>query len=221
MAAPIVAGTAALMIQANPKLTPNLVKAIIEYTAQDYGYDALTQGAGFLNTKGAVDLARFYYTARYGQTVPTNKVWSRTILWGNHKLKKGVIKPQGSAYALNTTWGSALTAEGDNIVWGTNCKTALCDGVIWGTAAMEADNIVWGTFAKEGDNIVWGTALERRQHRLGHRAREPTTSCGAPRAAAPTATTSSGAPAWGPSSTTSSGARRRWRPTTSSGAPAA
>ena len=37
MAAPIVAGTAALMIQANPKLTPNLVKAIIQYTAQDYG----------------------------------------------------------------------------------------------------------------------------------------------------------------------------------------
>src|SRR3954466_6862221 len=34
MAAPMVAGTAALMIQANPRLTPNLVKAIIEYTAQ-------------------------------------------------------------------------------------------------------------------------------------------------------------------------------------------
>jgi serine protease AprX len=160
MAAPIVAGTAALMIQANPKLTPNLVKAIIEYTAQDYGYDALTEGAGFLNTKGAVDLARFYYTARSGQMVPYNKVWSRTILWANHKLKKGVIKPQGSAYALSTVWGSAVNTEGDNIVWGTNCKSSLCDNVIWGAAAMEADNIVWGTFAKEGDNIVWGTARE-------------------------------------------------------------
>ena len=70
MAAPIVAGTAALMIQANPKLTPNLVKAIIEYTAQDYHYDALTEGAGFLNSRGAVDLARFYATAKPGQRVP-------------------------------------------------------------------------------------------------------------------------------------------------------
>ena len=35
MAAPVVAGTVALMLQANPKLTPNLVKAILEYTAQD------------------------------------------------------------------------------------------------------------------------------------------------------------------------------------------
>ena len=62
MAAPMVAGTAALMIQANPKLTPNLVKAILEYTAQKYAYDTLTQGAGFLNTRGAVDLARFFVT---------------------------------------------------------------------------------------------------------------------------------------------------------------
>ena len=69
MAAPIVSGTVALMMQANPKLTPNLVKAILEYTAQDYHYDALTEGAGFLNSRGAVDLARFYATAKAGQCV--------------------------------------------------------------------------------------------------------------------------------------------------------
>ena len=63
MASPVVAGTVALMLQANPKLTPNLVKAIIQYTAQDYHYDPLTQGAGFLNTKGAVDLAKFLKNA--------------------------------------------------------------------------------------------------------------------------------------------------------------
>ena len=59
MAAPVVAGTVALMLQANPALTPNAVKAILQYTAQQYpGYDALTQGAGFLNAVGAVRLAR-------------------------------------------------------------------------------------------------------------------------------------------------------------------
>src|SRR5262249_25575460 len=36
MASPVVAGTVALMMQANPRLTPNLTKAIIEYTAQNY-----------------------------------------------------------------------------------------------------------------------------------------------------------------------------------------
>ena len=61
MAAPVVSGTVALMLQANPNLTPNLIKAILQYTAQQYpGYNTLRQGAGFLNTLGAVRLAKFY-----------------------------------------------------------------------------------------------------------------------------------------------------------------
>jgi subtilisin family serine protease len=61
MAAPVVSGTVALMLQANPNLTPNMVKAILQYTAQTHSdYNALTQGAGFLNSKGAVDLAKFF-----------------------------------------------------------------------------------------------------------------------------------------------------------------
>jgi serine protease AprX len=158
MAAPMVAGTAALMLQANPRLTPNLVKAIIEYTAQTYTYDALTQGAGFLNTKGAVDVAKFLAAPKAGQVYPSSANWSRTILWGNRRLTRGVIKPAGSAYALTTVWGAATDGEGDNIVWGTACASDLCDNIVWGTAEMDADNIVWGTFDKEGDNIVWGTA---------------------------------------------------------------
>ena len=34
VATPIAAGAAALMLQLNPKLTPNMVKAFMEYTAQ-------------------------------------------------------------------------------------------------------------------------------------------------------------------------------------------
>jgi serine protease AprX len=171
MAAPMVSGTVALMLQANPKLTPNLVKALIEYTAQQYRYDALSQGAGFLNSKGAVDLAKFLVAPRVGQKYPTNKSWSQTIIWGNHRLTKGVIKPAGSAYALNVVWGASHNAEGDNIVWGTRCASKDCDDALWGTTRLdsatvamgsvnlESDNIVWGTHSGESDNIVWGTAL--------------------------------------------------------------
>jgi hypothetical protein len=147
------------MMQANPNLTPNLVKAILQYTAQDYDYDALTQGAGFLNIKGAVDLARFLKSPQAGQRYPSNSAWSRTILWGNHKLTSGVIKPGGSAWAITTVWGASRDREGDNIVWGTRCETRECDNIVWGTFA-ELDNIVWGTFDREGDNIVWGTVRE-------------------------------------------------------------
>ena len=157
MSSPMVSGAVALMLQANPKLTPNMAKAVLQYTAERYNYDPLTQGAGFLNVKGAVDLARFLYRAKSGDIYPTSATWSKTILWGNHKLTGGVIKPAGSAWAVTTVWGAARDAEGDNIVWGTNCRTAECDNIVWGTAAMDADNIVWGTFDREGDNIVWGT----------------------------------------------------------------
>src|SRR4030095_11254995 len=88
MAAPVVSGTVALMLQANPYLTPNFIKAILQYTAQRYaGYNALEQGGGFLNTYGAVRLARFYATAHYGDPMPVQSIWSRQIIWGNHRLK--------------------------------------------------------------------------------------------------------------------------------------
>jgi serine protease AprX len=174
MAAPIVAGTVALMLQANPNLTPNLVKAILQYTAQDYRYDPLTQGAGFLNTKGAVDLAKFLKNPQVGQHYPTGQKWAKAIHWGNHKLTSGVIKPAGSAWKVGTTWGAFQDGEGDNIVWGTQCATEECDNIVWGTSVLdsntvwgsadcnpseECDNIVWGT-SDEGDNIVWGTSDE-------------------------------------------------------------
>jgi len=153
MAAPIVAGTVALMLQANPSLTPNAVKAILQYTAQvNDGFDALTQGAGFLNALGAVRLASFYATAEPGQPYPVQQMWGKRIIWGNHLLTGGVILPAANAWSVGTTWGVAKASSGDNIVWGT---AGSGDNIVWGTAGG-GDNIVWGT-AGGGDNIVWGT----------------------------------------------------------------
>ena len=169
MAAPVVSGTVALMLQANPSLTPNLVKAILQYTAQEHpDYNALTQGAGFLNTKGAVDVARFYRHANGGARFPYNAEWSGKIIWGNQRLSGGVMKPLASAWATTTVWGAGLDSRGFNIVWGTLCRLT-CDNIVWGTAEEEAqivwstaraveDNIVWGTLRDTSDNIVWGTA---------------------------------------------------------------
>lgn len=156
MAAPMVTGTVALMLQANPKLTPNLVKAIIQYTAQNQGYDPLSQGAGFLNVKGAVELAKFLHSAQPGQRYPTHRTWSKTFHWGNRRVKNGVIKPGATAWATNVVWGASKTPTAMNIVWGTTCDTAECDNIVWGTSLMDGSDL--GTFDAEADNIVWGTA---------------------------------------------------------------
>ena len=53
-----VSGAAAVLLQANPGLTPPLVKAILQYTAQPIaGANLLQQGAGLLNVDGALSLA--------------------------------------------------------------------------------------------------------------------------------------------------------------------
>ena len=155
MAAPVVSGTIALMLQANPNLTPNLVKGILQYTAQHYpGNKPLEEGAGFLNSYGAVKLAKFYYSHHVGDRLPVQRVWSRHILWGNHMIKGGYINPLGNAWKNSTVWGYAKTLDdtGDNIVWGTMSGD---DNIVWGTADENGDNIVWGT--SDDDNIVWGT----------------------------------------------------------------
>src|SRR5581483_7663766 len=57
MAAPIVAGAAALLFEARPEITPSLAKAILMYTAQPLnGANTFEQGAGELNVVGAVQI---------------------------------------------------------------------------------------------------------------------------------------------------------------------
>jgi hypothetical protein len=51
----MVAGVAALMLDANPTLTPDKVKTIMMSTAVDLGLDGLTQGAGRVDAYAAID----------------------------------------------------------------------------------------------------------------------------------------------------------------------
>ncbi len=185
MSAPVVTGTVALMLQANPALTPNAVKAILQYTAQAYpAYDPLTQGAGFLNAAGAVGMA----VAFSDRTIPISEAasWSRQVIWGNQRIRGGRLTADGSAWAPGVAWGAASTPGGRNVDWGIRCEDERCSNettlrwsalcaddscqtVDWGTAR----NVVWGgrcgggncrepwtMAAARDESVVWGTASD-------------------------------------------------------------
>jgi serine protease AprX len=168
MAAPVVTGTVALMLQANPALTPNAVKAILQYTAEEYpNYDPLTQGAGFLNAAGAVNLSRFFVDP--SSTPPTGDSWSRHVIWGN-QLIHGALLGSNAVWRRDVPWGdegNGVDGGGTrNIVWGQRCGGSNCrerwtiaaasdESVVWGTTIDES--VVWGTFERD-DSVVWGTS---------------------------------------------------------------
>jgi serine protease AprX len=161
MATPVVSGTIALMLQANPALTPNLIKAILQYTAQKYpGYDPLTQGAGFLNAKGAVTLAKFFAAPSSGY--PSSPEWTARLIWGNYQIGGGRITADANAWSTSVTWGAATTLTGQNIDWGVicvlgNCSTGGGTWVRWQTTCLNStcSNVTWGQGSSE--NVVWGS----------------------------------------------------------------
>ena len=145
MATPVVAGTVALMLQANPALTPNAVKAILQYTSQHYsGYDALTQGTGFVNAEGAVQLARGF--ADPSVTVTDDQSWTRRIIWANHLIARGTLDPSANAWSNDVVWGDPRTPAGELIQWGdgwgASCADSLCSSMNWGSPSSA--NVVWG-----------------------------------------------------------------------------
>jgi serine protease AprX len=180
MASPVVSGTIALMLQANPALTPNLVKAILQFTAESRdGYDTLTQGAGFLNSRGAVELAQSLGSATpvaaADATVKGLARWSSHVIWGNHLVSGGQLTAAANAWRTDVIWGSGVTPEGQLVAWGTACAAAPspdtdCHPVAWNTATTAAtapgtgsENVVWGAACDGADcvDVVWGAEQDR------------------------------------------------------------
>jgi serine protease AprX len=185
MAAPVVAATVALMLQANPALTPNAVKAILQYTAESKSdYDLFTQGAGFLNARGAVHLAR-----RFSSTVDASEAddasrWGRHIIWGDARVGGGQLPPGASAWRQGVVWGSPTMLDGERIAWTGACDGStdcgdlrvrpLCDGAGCGgdlSASLEPDGFDIGLGlvtaghvrcqgARIGEGLVWTSAGE-------------------------------------------------------------
>jgi subtilisin family serine protease len=153
MATPLVAGAAALMLQANPKLTPNMVKMILMYTAQPLaGFNTLEQGAGQLNVEGAVRLARLVRTDLTPSTPPGTPLLngaapapSTTIAGHTFNWSQGIVLDYG--YAT----GGELVSKYQK-VYGTGIL--LSDGILMTDGILLSDNTAWTSSVAFGNGIL-------------------------------------------------------------------
>jgi len=171
MAAPVVSGAAAVLLDTNPNLTPNMVKAILMYTAQSlHGYNALEQGAGEINLDGAVRVAKLFKTTMptangaallnsalpspqkstiSGQGIYWNKgvVTNRVVLSGDDLMNK-----YQAMYASGMIMGDAVTVSGSTILRSgllTSGSLSMTGGTVMGDGSVMGDGIVMG------DNILF------------------------------------------------------------------
>jgi serine protease AprX len=165
MATPVVSGTAALMIGANPSLTPDTVKARIMLTASktfplssvavdpttgmsyvDF-YDIYTIGAGYADTYKAVTNQQTSTGYAYSPTVVWNPITSTAILTNS----VGSLWNNGN-WSIANVWGTQVVQGigGTSAAWG--------DGGIWGSSAAWGDSGIWGTSAAWGDAGAWSTS---------------------------------------------------------------
>lgn len=140
MAAPVVAGAAALLLQKTPSLTPDSVKARLMISADKWmmpsgGWDVTAYGAGYLNIPAAlastaVATKPANSPSLYRDTVGNVLVNGNQVLWGTQ-----VIWGVSGANNLQVIWGN-------QVIWGTQ--------VIWGS------QVLWGD-ANWTDQVIWGT----------------------------------------------------------------
>src|SRR6266700_3888059 len=156
MATPVVSGAAVLLLQQNPNLTPDQVKARLMKTASktfpasssatdpttgitytDY-YDIFTIGAGYLDIAAALssnDLADASAVSPAAVFDPSTQ--SVYLVTG-----QGVVWGDSSTWATSLVWGTNVFVNGTAVLWGSS--------VCWGSSSSSGFGVVWGT------GVVWG-----------------------------------------------------------------
>jgi serine protease AprX len=153
MASAVVAGAVALLLEANPALTPAEAKLVLQVTSSRVdGAGLIEAGAGSLNIAAAVMFARGQGEV-FGATVIANEVVRPS--------RVTFVDPDGGQFAqqCNGTilvWGSQLNVSADILVWGSSLVWGNI--LVWGNAWVTADILVWGS-SVDADILVWGNIL--------------------------------------------------------------
>jgi serine protease AprX len=134
MATPVVTGAAALLLDADPTLTPDTIKARLMITADKWRlcgglYDPCTFGAGYLDIPAAL---------------------ACTVVANQPAISPTLVSDGAQGVYLNQiTWGK-------QIIWGTGINDL---SIIWGTQVIWGCNVIWNAnvnWGVQGTQIIWG-----------------------------------------------------------------
>lgn len=164
MAAPVVSGAAALILQQNPGMTPDQVKARLmktayktfprystatdpttgeSYTSQ---YDIFTVGAGYLDVQSAIS----------NTDLAPESMGSATSPQAAQDAAGGIYLGIGTSaiWGKSILWGTA-NVWGSQVLWGTNVSGA---SVLWGTNYIQGQSVLWGSSSNIASSVLWGTS---------------------------------------------------------------
>jgi serine protease AprX len=157
MASPIVAGTAALMLEQDPSLNPGTVKARLMLSARKPASgDPLVTGAGLLDILGALRATGTVADAPSPKAMPDTDTGligfeNTGVLWGNDSFSimalwsNAVIWTDPSAYYQSIVWSAGeLWPQGEN--WPEN--------ELWPNSEIWPENLLWPDNA-----LAWVPAL--------------------------------------------------------------
>jgi len=157
MATPVVSGSVALMLQKDPTLTPDTVKARIMKTAwkgfgvycksfdvlnneYDNQYDLFTYGAGYLDIDEALE----------STDVANGVALSPTASYNSANNSVTIVNTSSVTWGTSVIWGSSVV-WGNSIIWGSSVLNA--NSIVWG------NSVVWGNTVDQGFSVVWGNSL--------------------------------------------------------------
>jgi len=144
MAAPMIAGAAALMLQKDPTLNPATVKARLMKSAVKDTRLVFETGAGILDAYGAVNATGYAQSARSPLAMAASDgfvyIQDTAILWDS-SWTQGAIWGGGKGGAA----GMSLTPVPQSITYGS--------GAIWGGGRCSLDSTS-GTVTDDG--AIWG-----------------------------------------------------------------
>jgi len=162
MAAPVVSGAAALLIQQNPQMTPDQVKARLmktayktfpqysSYTDPATGvtytdqYDLFTVGAGYVDIQAALASAELSTGVAKSPTVQYDPT-TQSVYFVNDSFAVWGGSSNWSSFAV---WGGNVFVGSSFAVWGGSTNWASF--AVWGGSAP------WGSSTNNGFFAVWG-----------------------------------------------------------------